>query len=549
MKEKFHSMRMDAPTIILHWTLVISLILSLITGFRIASDNPESHWMLVFDAILLQGQVTFLHIVSATVLSIVAVAYVIYLLKTGLSSRVTLDIFRVKGLWSKESQAKLTAINVLMFWFVYILLIAAGFTGILLYLDSSIAPMAVRLIHEYLAWSVLIYVVVHSLVQFTMGGLPQLLKIINPRAAYGISFVVALTIGSATAGTIFILDKWSVNELHVSKLNSAAPAIDGNVNDPIWKQAKSVTIQTSRGVNESGQNAQVQVKAAHDGEYFYALFEWPDSSRSQKHLPLVKTALGWTVLHTEYDIQDEDSYYEDKFGVMLSHTASIAGAGTAHMGSKPLANKPAPSGGRGLHFTADDSIVDVWHWKSVRSGSTTMNQIDDNYFGPPMTPKTGKSRYTGGYNKDPKTSGGFTMNWEKFSTGIITPKRLPKNPSILKPFQEMDLTPSKGDNVALYMSLSDTVAYREGLDTYPIGTIMPSVLVDAPFAGDRGDVTAVSRWENNKWYLEVKRKLDTGSKFDIAISKYKPVYMWVAVFDHAQTRHSQHIQPIEIIME
>jgi len=263
----------------------------------------------------------------------------------------------------------------------------------------------------------------------------------------------------------------------------------------------------------------------------------------------MKTEEGWTVLQHEYGIQDEDDYYEDKFGVMLARSPQLAGAGATHLGDKPLPGRPGPAGGRGLHYTTDGSIVDVWHWKSVRSGSTAMNQIDDNHFGPPLEPNPEKKRYTGGYTQDPKTGGGFKMNWEAFQDGVVTPLRLPKDPAMLDQFASVDVDPTVGDAVSLWMPLAETVPYSEDLDTYPVGTIMPSVLIDAPFEGDRGDVLAVGRWQDGWWHMEVRRKLDTGSPYDVSLTAHRPTYLWVAVFDHAQTRHSQHLHPVELVLE
>ncbi len=287
------------------------------------------------------------------------------------------------------------------------------------------------------------------------------------------------------------------------------------------------------------------MRAGHDGDYFHGLFQWPDSTQSHKHLPLLKTKDGWRVVQTEFGIQDEYSYYEDKFGVMLAAGGGIAGNGSVHLGNRPLDGKPGPAGGRGLHYTTDGSMVDVWHWKSVRTGNPLMNQIDENYFGAPMKAKP-KGRYTGGYTKDPKSAGGFLMNWQAYSNGIVTPKRLPTDPAMLRPFQSVDLNPNKGDLRNIFMPLADTVPYDAALDTYPIGTIMPAVLIDAPFEGDRGDVTAVSRWADGVWTLEIRRKLDTGSRYDVAFRKDVPTYLWVGVFDHAQTRHSRHLHPVTV---
>src|SRR3546814_4747096 len=71
-----------------------------------------------------------------------------------------------------------------------------------------------------------------------------------------------------------------------------------------------------------------------------------------------------------------------------------------------------------------------------------------------------------------------------------------------------------------------------------------SVIVETPFEGDRGDVTAVAEWRDGWWRMEVKRKLATGSDYDVAIGD--GTYVWVSVFDHTQTRHSFHLRPLQI---
>ena len=63
----------------------------------------------------------------------------------------------------------------------------------------------------------------------------------------------------------------------------------------------------------------------------------------------------------------------------------------------------------------------------------------------------------------------------------------------------------------------------------------------------RGDVAAVASWEDGTWRLEVARKLDTGSEFDVPIGD--GTYLWVAVFDHTQTRHSLHMHPVRLQLD
>jgi hypothetical protein len=286
----------------------------------------------------------------------------------------------------------------------------------------------------------------------------------------------------------------------------------------------------------------------HDQDNLHALFEWPDPTRSQKNLPLQKTADGWRVLQKNYRQRDENDYYEDQFAVMLTHSPQLAGAGTAHLGPRPLADKPPPTSGRGLHYTSDENIVDVWHWKSVSSAA--MGLADDGYFGPPQPQDMLQSRYTGGYGADPDTGGGFQMNWKRYSDDKVTPLRLPKHPLLLERLGQFDPDPDVSDDGEFWLALQDTVAYSEDLDAgYPVGTILPSVLIDQPFRGDRGDVRAAARWHNGWWQLQLSRRLVTGSPYDVALQPEEPVYLWVAVFDHTLTRHSFHLHPLHIVLE
>jgi hypothetical protein len=109
------------------------------------------------------------------------------------------------------------------------------------------------------------------------------------------------------------------------------------------------------------------------------------------------------------------------------------------------------------------------------------------------------------------------------------------------------LDPQHGDDGHWWMALEETVPYTYELDSHPVGTVIPSVIIDKPFVGDRGDVTAVGTWKDGWWRLEATRKLDTESKFDLPIAS--GIYLWVAFFDHNQTRHSRHLQPVRIDKE
>jgi hypothetical protein len=528
----------------LHWLVALTLAVSLATGLRISVDAPDSVWSRALSPILPQGAVSTWHLYGAYALTVGAVAYLIFLRRARVSARVQLSL---GALGASDHETRWRAINRTLYWVVFAFIAIQSVTGTLLYFAPGLLPKQfATAIHRWVAWAMMAYVGLHIAAQFGFGGLRQLLKIVTPRMAYVGAGSLALGVSIAVTAVVYPIERATIHLLKIIRV-SQTPVIDGDPGDAVWQQAKPVTIHTTNGANLPGGEVAVRVRGVHDGERAYFLFEWPDATRSQKHLPLLKTAEGWKVLESKYGIQDEDDYYEDKFGVMFSASAQIGG-GATHFGPQPLSGKPGSPNQRGLHYTSDGGIVDVWHWKSVRNGP--LGQIDDNYFGPPLpTPSKPGERYTGGYTQDPKEGGGFDQNWTKIvDSAFVLPKRLPKDLQVMQArLGTVNLDPHVGDDGQWWMALEDTVPYTPELDTYPVGTVLPSVLIDKPFVGDRGDVTAVGTWQDGWWRLEASRKLDTQSQFDLPMQS--GIYLWVSVFDHTQTRHSRHLHPVRIEME
>ena len=104
------------------------------------------------------------------------------------------------------------------------------------------------------------------------------------------------------------------------------------------------------------------------------------------------------------------------------------------------------------------------------------------------------------------------------------------------------------DEGSYAMARTDVLPYTATLDAgIPVGTVIPSVVYDKPFEGDRGDVAVRAKWKDGWWTLEATRVLDTASRFDQPIET--GMYMWFAVFDHNQVRHTRHIRPVRIEMQ
>ena len=146
-----------------------------------------------------------------------------------------------------------------------------------------------------------------------------------------------------------------------------APKLGGLGDDAVSARAPMGAVVTTSGANLEGGQSRVEVQAAADAERIYFRFRWEDPTRSLTHLPLRKGEDGWRLMHTEYDVEDADAFYEDKFSTLSTTWSKIAGGGVTHMGPRPLEGCPGGMSGRGLHYTEDGSYADMWHWKSVRS--------------------------------------------------------------------------------------------------------------------------------------------------------------------------------------
>src|SRR4051794_40608509 len=79
--------RTDIATLTLHWVTALAFIVSLFTGIRIAADAlvaPVSKWL---TPILPQGEIWSWHILSGLTLMFAATAYVLYVIRSGLTQR------------------------------------------------------------------------------------------------------------------------------------------------------------------------------------------------------------------------------------------------------------------------------------------------------------------------------------------------------------------------------------------------------------------------------------------------------------------------------
>ena len=168
----------DYGTIVLHWLLVGAVGVAFVSGLRIATETPDRAWLNLFDAILPRANVWTEHIEAAVVLVGVAIAYAIYLLRSGLSRRVRLDEARLRGLFGPK-QPRLGAISVLLTWTFLIAIATLIVSGAMLYF-GVLAGYDAATVHWYATWVVPAFAVLHILVHVRIGGVAQLFRVFRP---------------------------------------------------------------------------------------------------------------------------------------------------------------------------------------------------------------------------------------------------------------------------------------------------------------------------------------------------------------------------------
>jgi hypothetical protein len=413
-------------------------------------------------------------------------------------------------------------------------------------------------IHLFAASLGVAYVFAHLLSHFLFGGLQQWLRVFRPaalvanRATRPLPLLIAALGGLVVAAALAGID-WTTRDQLVIRPVPTAPDMKKLLADPVWAAIPATRIATSQGVNLGGAGESlVEVRAVHDAQDVYFAFRWEDPSRSMRRLPLIKQADGW-------HMTDDNTFDEDKFSVIFSPTARFGSGGVAHMGSKPIPNEPGSRNGRGLHYT-DGPMVDMWQWKPSRGGM--FGRVDNMYMAPPRDPTPDEAsqlvRYQGGYWGDAGRAS-YLYNFLPLRPSEYRPgspvaiRRLPKDyEATRKAMGHWDPNPdaSVDDGSQWWMLDSESVPYSPELDAkIPVGAIIPGVLIIGDYEGPRAAVTCEAHWQDGHWTLIAKRSLKGASDHDQDFAPGQALYMWVAVFDHTQTRHTRHPRPVKIVMQ
>jgi Ethylbenzene dehydrogenase/Prokaryotic cytochrome b561 len=587
----------DLGTILLHWLIVSALGGAVLTGLAIAAlDNPDLR-ILPYVSFLLPGEnVWYLHLAFGIALAASFIAYAVYIRRTDLTDRIRFDKSRLRALLI-GGRPRWASVNVILYWVLFIALGLETVAGLLLFFGWG---GSILTLHLHAVWVFLAFPFLHALGHWLYGGDGQLLRIFTPQwrlpqrapqllealiervqrlevqnksppavgeesavtparlitaakpATVAVPLAIATTIGVGIAFVSPLLDTQSRQALKIVKINAAeAPVIDGDISDAAWRRASAQIIVTQHGANFDGGESKVEVRALHDGAFAYFAFAWTDPTRSLKHMPLVKQEDGWRLMRSASP-GNEAALHEDKFAVLLAAGGPhLIGKGI-HFGRRPIPGKPEGATGRGLHYIAG-GYGDVWQWRASHGGLN--GRVDNGHFGPPLPASAAHSagRYPGGFELDPSSlpyQNNFELLSDRETYPLVRPRRFPKSREALLRLQSVSLDPEKSEaeNSAWWLKTDETEPFSDELnERIPVGTVIPSVLLTPKEAERPTDVIGAARWASGRWSLEVKRRLDTGGSFDVAIKT--GALMWVAAFDHAETWHTYHVRPLELEVE
>jgi cytochrome b subunit of formate dehydrogenase len=586
----------DQGTAVLHGLLVLSFLYLLLTGLRIATDDPAAEWLSIFDMILPMEDIWLRHLSAGLVFGIVLLSYAAYVRSARLTSRIRFDATRLIGL-IKGGPPRRLAVSVLIFWALMASLVGEVVTGAALF---GGADRFVMDLHLDLTWACLGLILAHVATHALSGGLAQVSRVLHPvalhvpppvpdlaevlaeqlsrydalvqqtarasagaprmdggttlRAHPAVSAVAAAML--AASGAYAWIDA-TATTLTIPEIEAGeAPRLDGDLSDPAWLAATPVTVTTSQGgdFGGSGQST-VEVRAVHDASYVYFAFVWSDPTRSLKAEPLVKRADGWQVLTKPLGPDGETTFREDKFAVLFAQGVFPLIGAAIHLSPRPISDRPAARSGRGLHYLTNGGIADLWEWSATRSARGS--HIGNGHFGAPAAEQTddamGDAHYLGriafdhalrryGRNYDPAAAGGEPQR--------VTPRRLPAwDAATARAVSAAAVGSDRSDaeSPSWILEEAETVPFTAGADrAMPIGSVIPGLIARSGPEGPEPSA-AVGRWAAGRWTLEFARRLYTGSKLDVPIKS--GTLMWLAAFDHAELRHTRHLRPITLEVE
>jgi hypothetical protein len=489
-----------------HFLALMLVLLLMATGVRLTwfvgnFFSPEMSKLI--DSVAPTGRIHAMHLLLGIALVAVGFFYLVYLLLSGEATRLLALFFDSRYSFTKK----------FLYLFTLVVGAIAFLSGVTLFSGLYVGSggyLFMRYLHYYCFVYLLGFTVVHVIDVVVSKGV-RLNAIFFARPGQRFFQAKPLMVSTILALVVTGAVYWMLQAPYtlVSREQNRSIIVDGKEYDIEWLGADSLVVQTAGGINFAGGYSQVTVKTFHNSQYIYFLVKWQDHTRSYNRF-LEKTTDGWSEQTSQYiDLFGESIYFEDKLALTF-HRSDGGCTATCHIRTP---------GRMGLHYTAGDT-VDVWQWMAVSTNPAW--QADDGWW------EGRTDSITGGRYHDNIASGGYRSNLNE-DWG---------QPFFLPQYSAMPAW--------IWIKSPDYVPYHVDIDTFSLGARIPAVLV-APAMGDRGDVTARGQWRNGVWTVEFARRLSTGSPFDAVCRSM--LYLGIAPFDNAVSKHAYHLKPIRLKIE
>ena len=353
----------------------------------------------------------------------------------------------------------------------------------------------------------------------------------------------------------------------LAKKFTAAPTLDGDI-DAIWKECQvlegtaTVPDAGSRGNADfngdgspgpagvfdpyTGEENNFNLRAGTFGDKIYFLLEWDDAEDSKDRQSWYFDPADnlWKGQH-KYANDDNDKYYEDKFAFLWAAT-DVAGfkSNTCYATCHQGLTLTSPSQKTARHYTNNPGeLVDMWHWKRVRS-SYAPTTVDDQQ----MVYK----EHTGNADVNGRTgdAGGKAYHNNKQKLALDGTGAEVSVPLYVIPNRTNYSWITK-DEIANGTAKLITGVSSDGILTYDGGTInpadggyengtgnkrMPSVWLEN-FTGSRADIAVAANHTGSGWVVEFSRKLNTGNSDDVVFDVNKEFPFGLALFNNAAIAH------------
>ena len=346
----------------------------------------------------------------------------------------------------------------------------------------------------------------------------------------------------------------------LSKSVTSAPTMDGVI-DASWANCQKLTgtaavpSSITDFVWYNGETYNFTLRSMRDATNIYFLAEWTDPKDS-------KEREGWyfdtSVTPNIWKQQNKkatsatDKWCEDKLAMLwptattsLTDWNSSTCYSTCHGVNQTLGYNTTTK-----HYAAAGEVVDMWHWKRVRTGNPFVNQFDDQRIVTivDINAPTATEKKDGGRGSDASTAGGDVANIQTLNNGtanVTVPKFIIPNQSNYYWITTDDTLSGLAKRV--------TAVDVNGVLTYAGGTIdpatggyemntgakrFPSIYTRGTFVGSRGDITAYGNHTGTGWVLEYKRALTTSDAAnDVQFDVTKEYMFGFAIFENAAIAH------------